>query len=75
MRKTPVETTIDEQNRKQPPKTNNYKYTGKSVFEQQEEKEYVKSSVPRWDKPTTLEDLDKIMIEGGNDDDTTKSNL
>lgn len=68
MRKTPVETTIDEQNKKQPPKTNISNLNGRSLFDQSESKEYVKSSVPKWDQLATLEDLDKLMIdEGGNE--------
>ena len=66
MRKTPVELTIEEQNKKQPPKTNNSNFNGRSLFDQSDSKEYVKSSVPKWDQPATLEDLDKIMMEGDN---------
>ena len=62
MRKNSVEQTMDDINRSRPPKTTAVNRTGRSLFDQSQ-KEFVKTP-PKWDNPTSLDDL-VLEPEGG----------
>jgi hypothetical protein len=57
MRKVSVEQTMQELEKRKPPKTNRAGVIpGKSIFDISNSKEYVKAP-PKWDTPKTLDDL------------------
>lgn len=56
MRKVPVEQTMNEMDKRRPPRRNHNPNTKNPFDTDNSSKEYVKAP-PKWDKPTTLDDL------------------